>query len=149
MNKFLIYALLSLLGTSSLFAYLSYHFYGEKQIAIASLSQAKQINLELGNAIKMKESSCKIDDESVAQVEEEKKELETRIQSLTKQIADLNKKGPLVKKPITVEATNNVEKSNVLAGDELLNDELTRLLQSTFCEAEPNDLSCSAKQPSN
>lgn len=151
-NKFLIYLIVFLLGTTSLFSYFSYVFYGQKQVAIASLEEQKKTILDMQNSLLLKDSSCKIDDTSVAEFEIEKQTLQSKIDSLNKKIIELNKRGPLTipsRPDIKNEANNNAEKSNVLDGDEFLSADLTSLLHSAFCEAEPNDLSCSPTKSSD
>lgn len=110
-------------------------------------SQAQVATLQLNYAIK--EQSCIIDDQSVVQVEIEKKELEDKIGTLEEKLNKLSKQGPLIKKPTTTstntEAPKNAEQSNVLVGTELLGDDLVKLLFDSYCTAEPTDPYCTTR----
>jgi len=151
MNRIVLIAFAVLLSFTILFGYLSYKFHAEKAVAVGELRVAQESLKTAQKAYETKDLSCKIDDTSVVEVEKEKKELQTKVETLSEQIANL--KTGITKKPtiiITQKENSQVEKQNeVLVGSELLSDDLKRLLNSSYCSVETNDPSCTTGQPSN
>lgn len=137
-----LYIILGLSATTLGFGYLSYHLYGSKVKAEEALMQAINANSDLVNSLNQKELSCKIDDQDTAQVEADKKVLQSKVDELSNQISKL-KSG--IKKPTqnTTEAPKNAEANTILDGTELLSDDLRRMLEQSFCLVE----TCSSLSP--
>lgn len=137
---------------TALFGYISYHLKGSLAKAEQALVLSENARLKGEKALLNRDLSCKIDDTSVVEVEKEKKELQTKVETLSEQIASLKsgvqKKAPII---ITQKENSNVESQHVeiLIGSQLLSDDLKRLLQSSYCSVEPDDPSCSPGKSSN
>jgi hypothetical protein len=153
LNRYLIYLVILLAGTTGTFAYTSYNFYNKKIRAEILLETANKNTEIVQNNLDTKIKSCEIESQSVVIVEQEKKQLQYKIDNLQDEINKLALKGPLTKKPVltstNTEAPKNAETLNVLVGGELLDDSLRMLLQSAYCATEPDDSDCTSRQPTN
>lgn len=141
MNRIVIIAFAILLSMTALFGYISYHLKGSLAKAEHALVLSENSRLQGEKALLNRDLSCKIDDTSVVEVEKEKKELQSKVDDLDKQIVSL-KKG--IKKPVTPPKENSqVEEQNeILVGPELIDPALLSLLNKSFCIAEPEDSEC-------
>lgn len=134
------YIILGLSIATASFGYISYHLNGELSVAKQSLKEQENVVLSLQKAVKQQDESCKINDDSVVEVENQKKELQSKLDSVIEQISKLTSG---IKKPANSKETSDVEKqSDFLAGDELLSPALQRLLNSAYCISEPTDQLC-------
>lgn len=150
MNRIVIIAFAILLSMTALFGYISYHLKGSLAKAEQALVLSENARLKGEKALLNRDLSCKIDDTSVVEVEKEKKELQTKVETLSEQIAALKsgvKKAPII---ITQKENSNVEpRIEILVGTELLSDPLRLLLDKSYCTTEPDDSYCTAGKSSN
>lgn len=152
MSRIVIVAFAILLSLTGLFGYISYHLKGSLAKVEQALVLSENVRLEGEKALLNRDLSCKIDEISVVEVEKEKKELQSKVETLSEQITSLKsgvqKKAPII---ITQKENSNVgtQQIEILIGSELLSSDLKRLLQSSYCTVEPNDPSCSSGQSSN
>jgi len=138
MNRIVLIAFAVLLSFTALFGYLSYSFHSDKAIVVGELRVAQESLKTAQKAYETKDMSCKINDTSVVEVEKEKKELQTKVETLSEQIASLKSK-KLLTKPI---ATSKDEVKSYLTGDEMLSEELVVLLHNSYCTVEPSSSEC-------
>ena len=139
-----LYIILALLASTAGFGYLSYSLYADKAVAVAQLKTANETAEEYRNSLNLRDSSCKLDDQAVVEVEEEKQTLKDKTEIISQDILKLTtgiKKLPTTNNMIT-EAPKNAEESNVLTGSELLSDDLRKLLLQSYCNVEPTDSKC-------
>lgn len=133
LNKPLLILLLVSLSFSSLFGYLSYKFYGDKQEALMQLEIVKKSNLSLEQSLKKEEAACKIIDKINTELKEESlKEQETA----SKEIEEIDKLPAVKKAPFAAnkaaEERELKDEDNVVDVDGKLPDSLRRVLQSTY-----------------
>lgn len=134
------YIILGLSIATASFGYISYTLSDDLAVAKQSLKEQENVVLSLQKAAKQQEISCKINDDSVAEVENQKKDLQDKLDAVTDQISKLTSG---IQKPVNTKETSNVEKQNdFLAGTELLSPALQRLLNAAYCISEPTDQIC-------
>lgn len=92
------------------------------------------------NQLQKKDLSCKIDNQSAAELEAEKSSIQSKSSDIEKAILKL--KQPVAKAPVqSKEIVNN--ETIYLPDNGLLSPSLLGLLHKSFCTAEPTDPSCS------
>jgi len=143
-NSWMFYILLGLSASTLGLGWLSLSLHDDKLIAEQALVQAINVNSDMQKSLNLKDLSCKIDSNSVVEVEVEKAVLKDKTEAISQEISKLPsgiKKLPAINNMIT-EAPKNAEESNVLTGSELLSDDLRKLLLQSYCNVESNDQQC-------
>lgn len=137
-----LYIILTLLASTAGFGYLSYSLYGDKAIAVAQLKTANETAEGYRNSLNLKDSSCKIDDASVVEVETDKKDLQSKVDAVSDKFDKL--KVITATKPSVKQEIINHE-TNVLPDDGILSPNITSLLNEGWCNAFPSDKLCWTK----
>lgn len=137
-----LYIILTLLASTAGFGYLSYSLYADKAVAVAQLKTANETAEEYKNSLNLKDSSCKLDDEAVVEVETEKKDLQNKVDAVSEKFDKL--KIITATKPSVKQEIINHE-TNVLPDDGLLSPNVAKLLTEGWCNAFPTDKLCGAK----
>lgn len=137
-----LYIILALLASTAGFGYLSYKLSNDKAVAVAQLKTANETAEKYRNSLNLRDSSCKLDDESVVQVETEKKDLQSKIDAVSDKFDKL--KIITATKPLVKQEIINHE-TNVLPDDGLLSPNITSLLHEGWCASFPSDKLCWAK----
>lgn len=137
-----LYIILALLASTAGFGYLSYSLYGDKAVAVAQLKTANETAEGYRNSLNLKDSSCKIDDTSVVEVETDKKDLQSKVDAVSDKFDKLRiitATKPSVKQEIINHETN------ILPDDGILSPNITSLLNEGWCNAFPSDSICRAE----
>lgn len=139
-----LYIILALLASTAGFGYLSYSLYGDKAVAIAQLKTANETAEGYRNSLNLKDSSCKVDDDSVVEVETDKRELQSKVDDVSDKFDKLKiitATQPSVKQEIINHETN------ILPDDGILSPNITSLLNEGWCNAFPSDNLCMITKP--
>lgn len=134
-----LYIILSLLASTAGFGYFSYSLYGDKAVAVAQLKTANETAEEYRNSLNLRDSSCKLDDQAVVEVETEKKDLQSKVDVVSDKFDKL--KIITATKPSVKQEIINHE-TNVLPDDGILSPNITSLLNEGWCNAFPSDKLC-------
>lgn len=137
-----LYIILALLASTAWFGYLSYSLYGDKAVAVAQLKTANETVEGYRNSLNLKDSSCKLDDEAVVEVETNKKDLQSKVDAVSDKFDKL--KIITATKPSVKQEIINHE-TNVLPDDGILSPNITSLLNEGWCDSFPTDYVCRAK----
>lgn len=137
-----LYIILALLASTAGFGYLSYKLSNDRAVAVAQLKTANETAEEYRNSLNLKDSSCKLDDEAVVEVETDKKDLQSKVDAVSDKFDKL--KIITATKPSVKQEIINHE-TNVLPDDGLLSPNITKLLHESWCNAFPSDKLCWAK----
>lgn len=152
--KFLLGALAILVLLCSFLGYKTYDLSEEKATLTSSLNDAAKALDDQKKAYETKDLSCKQDDTSVVELEQEKSSISDKSDAITESLNKL---------PKTTVKTNNgasnapqkenqnvIQKDVYLPDDGLLSPRLIGLLNQSYCIAEPTSHEClSTRQPSN
>lgn len=142
-----LYIILALLASTAGFGYLSYSLSNDKAVAVDQLKTANETVERYKKDVELKDSSCKIDDNSVVESIAEKQEVRDKIDNLVVKINKL-KTGVAIAPSDT--ETNKNAKTTTIYGSELLSLDLRLLLDSAYCIASPQDSICGTTgQPSS
>ena len=134
-----LYIILALVASTAGFGYLSYSFYGDRSVAVAQLKDANNVILGYQKAAELKDSSCKLDDQTIVEVETEKKDLQSKVDDISDKFDKL--KIITATKPLVKQEIINHE-TNVLPDDGILSPNITSLLHESWCNAFPSDKLC-------
>ena len=134
-----LYIILALLASTAGFGYLSYSLYGDKVVAVSQLNDANDAIVGYQNSLNLRDSSCKIDDTSVVEVETDKKDLQSKVDAVSDKFDKL--KVITATKPSVKQEIINHE-TNVLPDDGILSPNITSLLNEGWCNAFPTDDVC-------
>jgi hypothetical protein len=137
-----LYIILALLASTAGFGYLSYKLSNDKAVAVAQLKTANETAEGYKNSLNLKDSSCKIDDTSVVEVETDKKDLQTKVDAVSDKFDKL--KVITATKPSVKQEIINHE-TNVLPDDGILSPNITSLLKLGWCDSFPTDDVCRTK----
>lgn len=137
-----LYIILALLTSTAGFGYLSYSLSNDKAVVVAQLKDANETILGYQNSLNLKDSSCKIDDQVVVEVETEKKDLQSKVDTVSDKFDKL--KIITATKPLVKQEIINHE-TNVLPDDGILSPNITSLLTEGWCNAFPSDNVCWTK----
>lgn len=137
-----LYIILALLASTAGFGYLSYKLSGDKAVALAQLKDANETADEYRNSLNLRDSSCKLDDQAVVEVETEKKDLQSKVEAVSDKFDKL--KIITATKPSVKQEIINHE-TNVLPDDGILSPNITSLLHEGWCASFPSDKLCWAK----
>lgn len=134
-----LYIILALLASIAGFGYLSYSLYADKAVAVAQLKTANETAEKYRNSLNLRDSSCKLDDQAVVEVETEKKDLQSKVDVVSDKFDKL--KIITATKPLVKQEIINHE-TNVLPDDGLLSPNIAKLLHESWCNAFPSDKLC-------
>lgn len=137
-----LYIILALLASTAGFGYLSYSLSNDKAVAVAQLKKANETAERYRNSLNLKDSSCKIDDDSVVEVETNKKDLQSKVDDVSDKFDKL-KVITATKPSVKQEIIKN--ETNVLPDDGILSPNITSLLNEGWCASFPTDDVCRTK----
>lgn len=137
-----LYIILALLASTAGFGYLSYSLSNDKAVAVAQLKTASETVERYQKDAELKDSSCKIDDASVVEVETDKRDLQSKVDGVSDKFDKL--KIITATKPSVKQEIINHE-NNVLPDDGILSPNITSLLNEGWCNAFPSDNLCWTK----
>lgn len=133
------YIILALSATTAGLGWLSLSLHDDKVVAEQALAQAINVNTEMQKSLNLKDLSCKIDDKSVVEVDQEKKEIQTKTDEVSAKIEKL--RTPVAVKQEIIK-NESLKETSVLPDDGLLSSNLKALLKQSFCSVEPEDAYC-------
>ena len=137
-----LYIILALLASTAGFGYLSYSLSNDKAVAIDQLKTANETVERYKKDAELKDSSCKLDDQAVVEVETEKKDLQSKVDAVSDKFDKL--KIITATKPSVKQEIINHE-NNVLPDDGILSPNITSLLHEGWCDSFPTDYVCRAQ----
>lgn len=141
-NNILFYACLGLSASTLGFGYLSYSLSNDKAVAVHALKESQETIAGYEKSLNLKGLSCDLSDKAVVVVESEKKDLETKINTVSDNIEKLRIPKPQVKQ-------ENIKNENlnttVLPDDGLLSPNIIGLLKQGYCSTYPTDSECISK----
>ena len=141
-NSIYLYIILGLAASTASLGWLSVHNYRAKVEAESALVVAINVNTDMQKSLNLKDSSCKIDDEAVVEVETEKKDLQSKVDAVSDKFDKL--KIITATKPLVKQEIINHE-TNILPDDGLLSPNIAKLLHESWCNASPSDSQCISK----
>lgn len=149
--KFLLGALAILVLLCSFLGYKTYDLSEEKATLGVALTSAQEELKASKNAYETKDLSCKQDDTSTVELEQEKSSISDKSDAITESLTKLPKKtNNGASNAPQKENQNVIQKDVYLPDDGLLSSNLRRLLTESYCIAEPTSHEClSTRQPSN
>lgn len=149
--KFLLGALAILVLLCSFLGYKTYDLSEEKATLGVALTSAQEELKASKNAYETKDLSCKQDDTSTVELEQEKSSISDKSDVITESLTKLPKKtNNGASNAPQKENQNVIQKDVYLPDDGLLSSNLRRLLTESYCIAEPTSHEClSTRQPSN
>lgn len=137
-----LYLILGLSASTLGFGYLSYSLYADKVVAVHALKDAQETVVGYEKSLNLAYLSCDLSDKAVVVVESEKKDLETKINTVSDNIEKLRIPKPQVKQ-------ENIKNENlnttVLPDDGLLSPNIIGLLKQGYCSTYPTDSECIPK----
>lgn len=145
-NSWMLYIVLGLSASTLSLGWLSLSLHDDKVVAVEALKEATEAVAGYQKALNLKDLSCKIDSDSVVEVESEKKDLQTKIEVISDNIEKLRL--PKGKTPVAAKQENVKNenlKPNVLPDDGLLSDNIVSLLKQGYCTTYPKDNECVSK----
>ena len=151
--KFLLGALAILVLLCSFLGYKTYALIEEKATLTSALNDATKSLDDQKNAYETKDLSCKQDDTSAVELEQEKSSISDKSDAITQALTKLpkttqNNNG--ASNAPQKENQNVIQKDVYLPDDGLLSSNLRRLLTESYCIAEPTSDQClSAGQSSD
>ena len=152
--KFLLGVLVALMFLCSFLGYKTYDLSEQKVTLSVALASAQEALKASKNAYETKDLSCKQDDTSVVELEQEKSSISDKSDVITEALNKLpkttTKNNNGASNAPQKENQNVIQKDVYLPDDGLLSDNLRRLLTESYCVAEPTDDLCRAsRQPSD
>jgi hypothetical protein len=142
-NSWMFYLILGLSASTIGLGWLSLSLHDDKIIAEQALVVAINGNSDMQKSLNLKGLSCKIDSVSVVEVEASKKDLQTKIESVSDNIEKLRNPKPQVKQEII--KNESLKESSVLPDDGLLSPNIVQLLKQGYCSTYPTDSECVSK----
>lgn len=149
--KFLLGALAILALLCSFLGYKTYDLSEEKATLGVALDSALQALKASQNAYETKDLSCKQDDTSTVELEQEKSSISDKADAITESLTKLPKKTNNGASDAPQKENQNVIQKDVyLPDDGLLSPRLIGMLNQSYCIAEPTSHEClSPGQPSD
>nr|DAH57215.1 MAG TPA: hypothetical protein [Caudoviricetes sp.] len=152
--KFLLGALAILILLCSFLGYKTYDLSEEKATLGVALKEAGKALEDQKKAYETKDLSCKQDDTSIVELEQEKSSISNKSDDITEALNKLSKTTPKNNNGASnapqKENQNVIQKDVYLPDDGLLSGNLRRLLTESYCIAEPTSDQClSTKQSSD
>lgn len=137
-----LYIILALLASTAGFGYLSYSLSNDKAVAVDQLNTANETAEGYRNSLNLKDSSCRLDNQAVVEVDTQKKDLQSKVDAVSDKFDKL--KIITATKPSVKQEIINHE-TNVLPDDGILSPNITSLLNEGWCNAYPSDSQCISK----
>lgn len=149
--RFLLGALAILVLLCSFLGYKTYSLSEEKATLSSALNDSNKALKASQNAYETKDLSCKQDDTSTVELEQEKSSISDKSDVITESLNKLPKKNNNgASNAPQKENQNVIQKDVYLPDDGLLSSNLRRLLTESYCIAEPTSDQCLPPgQPSN
>lgn len=149
--KFLLGALAILILLCSFLGYKTYDLSEENGYLKVSIASAQEALKASQKAYETKDLSCKQDDTSAVELEQEKSSISNKSDVITESLTKLPKKtNNGASNAPQKENQNVIQKDVYLPDDGLLSSNLRRLLTESYCIAEPTSHEClSTGQPVN
>lgn len=149
--KFLLGALAVVVLLCSFLGYKTYNLSEENGYLKVSIASAQEALKASQKAYETKDLSCKQDDTSAVELEEEKSSISDKSDVITEALNKLPKKvNNGASNAPQKENQNVIQKDVYLPDDGLLSSNLRRLLTESYCIAEPTSYQCiSTGQPSD
>ena len=135
-----LYIILALLASTAGFGYLSYSLSNDKAVAVAQLKTASETVERYQKDAELKDSSCKLDDQAVVEVDTQKKDLQEKTDVVSDKFDKL-RITTIATKPSTKQEIIKNE-TNVLPDDGLLSPNVAKLLSEGWCNSFPSDKLC-------
>lgn len=144
--KFLLGALAILVLLCSFLGYKTYSLSEEKATLSAALASAQEALKASQKAYETKDLSCKQDDTSTVELEQEKSSISDKSDVITEALNKLPKKtNNGASNAPQKENQNVIQKDVYLPDDGLLSPSLLGLLKQSYCVAEPTSSECVSK----
>lgn len=144
--KFLLGALAILILLCSFLSYKTYDLSEEKATLGVALISAQEALKASQKTYETKDLSCKQDDTSAVELEQEKSSISDKSDVITEALTKLPKKTPKndngASNAPQKENQNVIQKDVYLPDDGLLSSNLRRLLTESYCIAEPTSHEC-------
>lgn len=148
--KFLLGALAVLILLCSFLGYKTYDLSEEKATLTSALTSAQESLKASQKAYETKDLSCKQDDTSVVELEQEKSSISDKSDVITESLTKLPKKtNNGASNAPQKENQNVIQKDVYLPDDGLLSSNLRRLLTESYCIAEPTSHECLSSRQSS
>ena len=148
--KFLLGALTILILLCSFLGYKTYALSGEKAALGVALASAQEALKASKNAYETKDLSCKQDDTSTVELEQEKSSISDKSDAITESLTKLPKKtNNGASNAPQKENQNVIQKDVYLPDDGLLSPRLISLLTESYCIAEPTSYECLSTRQSS
>lgn len=144
--KFLLGALAILVLLCSFLGYKTYSLSEQKVTLSAALAYAQEALKASQKAYETKDLSCKQDDTSTVELEQDKSSISDRSDVITEALNKLpNKTNNGASNAPQKENQNVIQKDVYLPDDGLLSSNIRRLLTESYCIAEPTSSECVPK----
>lgn len=147
--KFLLGALVILVLLCSFLGYKTYDLSEEKATLGVALTSAQEALKASQNAYETKDLSCKQDDTSAVELEQEKSSISDKSDAITEALNKLPNTTPKNNNGASnapqKENQNVIQKDVYLPNDGLLSPRLISLLKQSYCVAEPTSSECIPK----
>lgn len=144
--KFLLGVLVALVFLCSFLGYKTYDLSEENATLGVALASAQEALKASQKAYETKDLSCKQDDTSVVELEQEKSSISDKSDVITESLTKLPKKtNNGASNAPQKENQNVIQKDVYLPDDGLLSSNLRRLLTESYCIAEPTSSECIPK----
>lgn len=148
--RFLLGALAILVLLCSFLGYKTYDLSEEKATLGVALTSAQEALKASQNAYQTKDLSCKQDDTSAVELEQEKSSISDKSDAITEALNKLPKKNNNgASNAPQKENQNVIQKDVYLPDDGLLSSNLRRLLTESYCIAEPTSHECLSTRQSS
>lgn len=148
--KFLLGALAILILLCSFLGYKTYDLNEEKATLSVTLASAQEALKASQNAYETKDLSCKQDDTSAVELEQEKSSISDKSDVITEALTKLPKKtNNGASNAPQKENQNVIQKDVYLPDDGLLSPSLLGLLKQSYCIAEPTSSECVSTRQSS
>lgn len=145
-NNILFYLVIGLSASTMGFGYLSYHLNGVNAELELGLVQAIDVNTSLQKSLNLRDISCKIDEQSVVELAEEKNKIDESISPINNQLKQLatprKSNTPVLTDVLNTKQETTKDESNFLPDDGLLSPSVTRLLNDGWCSVYPDSDQC-------
>ena len=147
--KFLLGALATLVLLCCFLGYKTHDLSEEKATLGVALTSAQEALKASQNAYETKDLSCKQDDTSIVELEQEKSFISDKSDAITEALTKLPKNNNGANNAPQKENQNVIQKDVYLPDDGLLSSNLRRLLTESYCIAEPTSHECLSTRQSS
>lgn len=141
-NSLTFYIILTLSASTLSLGYLSLSLSNDKVVAVHALKESQETIAGYEKSLNLAYLSCELSDKAAVAVESEKKDLQTKISTVSDNIEKLRIPKPQVKQEIIKNENLN---TTVLPDDGMLSANIISLLKQGYCSAYPTDSECIPK----